>query len=328
MTASLAAILLALGAPVFGAQATAVRRGDLLVHVKATGTSSAEGVFRLKSTIDGRLENVSAATSTWRAAGDTLALLADKDLAAMIDAKGSQDQDVVEDRWKRVYRPTPVRCPDDCYILKVFARARNWVKPQAVLFEAARALRMTGRVTGPDAALVREGMPIAYWPAGEPQRRMAGRVTQLARERDGGASFTLEVPRERLMPPGARWEGEIVPLRKDDVLLVPTAALIRHEGRVYLPVLVSTGVTSDDLTQITAGADERRGILVLDDSQLHGAARHSARAEAPARELISRDEEIPAAPAPRAAPPPKPAPAPRPAATNSHDDGDDPYGDQ
>lgn len=330
MRLALAAALLVLRLPAWGAEAGAVRRGDLIVRVKATGTVAAEDVFRLKSAIEGRVEEVTASSMTWRRGGEKLAALSNKELAAMIDAKGSLDQDVVEDRWKQVYRPTPVRCPDDCYVLKVYARPRAWVKPQAVLFEAAKRLKMIGRVGALDARLLRDGMAIAFWPASDPSRRLTGRISGLvmdAGDRDeAGATFTVEVPRDLIFPPNTAWEGELVPVRRDDVLMVPTAALIRQGGAVYLPVRVSTGITTEQFTQIVGGAEERREILVLDEAQLRGARRHARDAEPPAVEL--RGRAAPAAEAPPAEKEKKTPPARPPKARDDGYGGEDPYGDQ
>ena len=88
-----------------------VHRGDLVVHIKVSGTVVPEDVFRLKSTIAGRIESINPSSFSWRGADEPLAMLAHKELAAMIDARGGQDQSIMEDRWDRVYRPTPIRCP-------------------------------------------------------------------------------------------------------------------------------------------------------------------------------------------------------------------------
>jgi hypothetical protein len=117
---------------------------------------------------------------------------------------------------------------------------------------------------------------------------------------------------DRYFPPGTEWEGEIVPSVKHDVLMVPTAALIDYGGETYLPVRVSTGVTTDDFTQITAGAHDKREILVLDDARLKGAGRHRRVVDQAAIE--AREKEIEAAAPPPPAPPPPAAdetPAPQ-----------------
>src|SRR3569832_72772 len=112
--------------------------------------------------------------------------------------------------------------------------------------------------------------------------------------------------------------------------MVPTAALISHDGMTYLPVRVSTGVTGDEYTQITAGIEEKREVLVLDDAALHGAARHSRTVDRAALELRRRESDGKAAPDGTAPAADGQTPPERQPATLDDKDygGEDPYGDQ
>lgn len=335
MRTILAAFLLLPATAALAATPGSVHRGELVVRVHVAGTVVPEDVFRLKSTIDGRIESINTSSYTWKGADEPLAMLAHKELAAMLDAKGVVGQELLEDRWQRVYRPTPVRCPDTCFVLKVYSKAHTWVKPQAVMFEASRRLKMVGRVRPEDAPLVRDGMDLTFWAVKDPTRKLTGRIARFVLDVQGqnvdpGGSFALYMSPDRYFDPGTEWEGEIVPLRKNDVLTVPTSALIRHEGNVYLAVRVSTGITTADVTQITAGAEEKREFLVLDDKELNGTQRHKQDVDRSAIEAHRREIEHLSAPAgttDSASPDDKPRRQP-----SSMDDkdygGEDPYGDQ
>ena len=347
MSSVLAAVLLASSLPALGASTGQVRRGELTIRVKITGTVVPEDVFRLKSAIDGRVETVNTSSFTWRGSDEHLAMLAHRELAAIIDARGTQEQGMVEDRWSKVYRPTPVRCPDTCFVLRVYARARAWVKPQAVLFEAARKLAMVGRVRPEDVPLIHDGMDLTFWATNNPKKKMTGRVTRFildiqGENRDPGGTFTLYMSPDRYFDPGTEWEGEIIAGRKNDVLTVPTGALIRSGDAIYLPVRVSTGVTTSESTQITAGAEEKREFLILDDDKLQAVERYKQPVDRAAVDKRRREIEAAAAPhaaespavqAPdpdKAAAPAAEPPAPRQPATVDDKDygGEDPYGEQ
>ncbi|OGS41427.1 MAG: hypothetical protein A2506_00035 [Elusimicrobia bacterium RIFOXYD12_FULL_66_9] len=331
MIAALAALGLILSVPSQGAEISAVRRGNLVVKVKVAGTVVPDDIFRLKSTIEGRVESVMTSSYTWRGADQTLAFLAHKELAAMIDSKGSQSQELMEDRWQRVYRPTPIRCPDTCFVLKVFAKARSWVKPQAVLFEAAAKLKMVARVRPEDAHWVKDGQMLTFWSLKDPKKTYQGRVTRYILDVQGqkvepGGSFVLDMSPSRYFDPGTDWEGEIVAAEKKDVLTVPTAALIQHGGAVYLPVRVSTGITTASLTQITSGAAERHEVLVIDDEQLKDAQRHKQTVDRAA--LERRREELEKNGQGRPADMEETRSQRRqPSTLDERDYGDDPYGD-
>lgn len=272
-----------------------VKRGDLEIKVKVTGTVIPDDIFRIKATIDGRVESVLTSTYVWRGADQPLAFLAHKELAAMLDSKGTQNVDILEDRWQRVYRPTAARCPDTCFILKNFLKAKSWVKPEQVMFEAAATLKLVGRVRPEDAAWVKDGQELKFWPVNDPKRVLKGRVTRYILDIQGqkvepGGTFTLLMSPLRYFDPGTEWEGEIIPEAKKDVLYVPTSALVRGDDGIYLPVKVSTGLTTLGLTQITAGAEVNKEILILDDAQLHGAPRHKQEADAAALRRIAREQ--------------------------------------
>ena len=302
--ALLLAALCAVPAP---AQETGtVRRGPIDQGVRVIGTTLPVDIFRIKSTIDGRASRVWTSTGVWAGADQDLGMLINKEFAALSDARKSTSQEVLEDRWQTVYQPTRLRCPYPCYILKAFARSDVWVKPRTVLFEAAAHLRMAGWVRPEEAHMVRDGMTLTYWAVKDPSKRFTAKISKYVRDVQGqkvqpGGSFNLDLVMgpEHFFPPGTEWAGIVVPSRKANVLTVPTDALIRFGDSVYLPVKVSTGITTPEMTEITAGVDEKRPILILADPALRAAARHKLEADLSMPPPTAEDGASPAAPAPR-----------------------------
>lgn len=268
LAAALAALLLA---PVLGrAQKTdEIARGTFKVLVRAQGTVLVEDVFRLKSTIEGRVEAVSVSSFTWVDRRTPLGFLANTELAALVDARGTTSREILEERWQKVFKPTPIRCPDTCFILKVFTRPKLWVQPEAVLIEAASRLRLSGRVRPGDGGWVKDGQLMRYWPRKDPKRKQEVRVEKFVLDVQGermdpGGRFTALLNEDRYLDPGTEWEGLILALAKKGVLSVPTSALLVHNGEVFLPVRVSTGITTYDHTEISAGVVDRQRFLVLE----------------------------------------------------------------
>lgn len=296
----LAAAALTLCASARAQETVAVRRGTLEVKVKVTGTVVPEDVFRLKSAIDGRIEAVLASTGAWYSSSQALSFLANKELAALVDSKGTTQREILESRWQDVYHPIPVRCPGNCFLLKTYAKTKLWVKPRTILFEAAGRLLMVGRVRPEDAHWIKDGQDLVFWAVKDPGRTYKGRVTKYVLDIQGeavepGGTFTLEMSPDRWFPPGTEWEGTIVPLSRRNVLIVPTGALIRKGSDVFLPVRVSTGITTQTLTEVSAGVDNGRKVLVLDDSQLREAERHQQQIDYDAIERRRTEGEAPEA---------------------------------
>ena len=287
-------------APASGQQAGAVRRGTIDQVVSVVGTVLPIDIFRLKSTIEGRTSRVWTSTGIWVDSDQDLGFLVNKEFAALSDARNSTDQTVLEDRWQTVYQPTRLRCPYPCYILKAFARSDVWVKPRTVLFEAAAHLRMTGWVRPEGAHLVRDGMTLQYWSLKDPKTRFSTKIVHYARDVQGlqvrpGGTFTLDLVMRpgHFFPPGTEWAGVVVTAKKENVLMAPTDALIRFGDDVYLPVKVSTGITTPEWTELSAGVEEKRALLDLSDAQLRQAQRHK----------MEVDLSIPAQSGEEAAPP-------------------------
>ncbi|HAH08416.1 MAG TPA: hypothetical protein DCM05_18130 [Elusimicrobia bacterium] len=250
-----------------------VRRGPFRAVVRAQGTVVAEELSHIDSTIEGRIEMVDAAPGDWKDEDDDLATLATLELAAMLDAKSSNSAGIIKDRWQKVFKPNSVRCSARCYVTKAFAKPKKVVKPGAVLFEVAKKLRLIGRIRAGDAKWIREGQLLTFWDARKPGDKRQARVEKLFLDVQGqkvspGASFSVLLSPKLFLPPGTEWEGEIVVSDKKSTLKVPTSALLRHGDEVFLPVRVSTGITTYEETEILSGVSERARFLLLDPDKM------------------------------------------------------------
>lgn len=288
----------------WGQQTMEVRQGDLDQEVRVIGTVVTADIFRLKSTIEGRADQIWTTTGVWANPDQDLGLLLNKEFAALMDAHSTTDRKVLAERWKPVYQPTHVRCPYECFILKSFVPSQAWVKPRAILFEAAASLRLMGRVRPEEAHLVRDGMLLDYWAVNHPARRLQTRVAHYLLDVQGekvqpGGSMDIALGPDQFLPPGTDWEGLVVPTRKKGVLMVPTNALLRFGGDTFLPVKISTGITTRDWTEIEAGVEAKRKILILVEDQILDAQRHKLEMDYSAlRQRLNR-ETRPAAPKPQ-----------------------------
>ena len=287
----------------FAQESDEVTRGPLRVHIETEGTVRAEEIFRIHSTIEGRIETLTAKELRWAAAQDELGTMLTAELAAIMDARASTPSQTLEDRWKRIYKPTPLRCPQECFILKIYAREGKVVAPNTLLIEAAHKLRLVGRVRPGDAKWIREGQLVDYWPKNDPKNRNQGRVEKFILDVQGetvepGGTFTILLDSKHYLDPETEWVGEITILAKKDVLRVPTEALLHFDGEVFLPIRVSTGVTSYGTTEITAGVSERQHFLPLAPGEAQAVPRHTPDRQPPS-ELGPAPEPEPAPPARR-----------------------------
>jgi hypothetical protein len=281
-TLPLALAALALwAAPAAAQQEVELRRSDIQIVVHVQGSVIATDMIRLKSQIEGRVEDLDATTYTWVLGGRPLGYLANKEMAAILDSHTTTVKGVVEERWRKVYNPTPIRCPSDCFMMRIFTKSKELLKPRALLFEAAQKLQMVGRVRPEDAPYVRDGQTLEFWPLNSPNRKLKARITHYVLDIQGekvmpGGSFTMDLSPSRYFDPGTEWEGVIIPIIKKNVLVLPTPAIIEQDGVTYVAIRISTGLTTSALTEVTAGLPEHHRVLVPDRTKSAGFERHQA----------------------------------------------------
>ncbi len=250
-----------------------ITRGPLNVLVQAQGSVRADEVFRINATIAGRVEKVFAKPRTWYKRGESMGYLLTDDFAALMDAKATTPGEIMEERWQKVYQPSHMKCGlTSCFTLKVYARPKRWVLADHALIEAARKLRLVGRIRPGDGSLIKKGQLVNFWPVGKPEMRKQARVERFIFDKQGtkinsGGTFTVLLNRRHYLDPGTEWEGHVVVDVKKDVLRIPTEALIRHGNEVFAVIRISTGITTYDITEIRGGASENQRYLMLDNAR-------------------------------------------------------------
>lgn len=259
-----------------------VTRGVIRVLVHTEGTVRAEDVFRLHSTIEGRVEEIEASSFTWVRRRTPLLHVLPKEMAAILDAKAPTPGQIIEERWERYYRPKPVECSSECFILKVFAREKTWVQPQTLLIEAAKKLRLIGRIRPGESHWIKRGQLITFWAKAAPKERHQSRVDSFVLDIQGqrvdpGGTLTVLLNRSRYLDPGTEWEGYVTAVEKQDALRVPTGALIIHDGQTFLPIRVSTCITTQEITEIVSSLPEHAKALRLPSSVPECADRHGVK---------------------------------------------------
>ncbi|HBL17751.1 MAG: hypothetical protein A2X36_12295 [Elusimicrobia bacterium GWA2_69_24] len=276
------------------------KRGTLRVLIHTGGTVRTEDVFQISSSIEGRVEEVRPKPYFWATGRTAIGYVLNQELSALMDSRQTTPSQILEERWQRMYKPTPIRCPGTCFVLKIFARPTKWVKPGALLAEAASRLRLVGRVRPGDTHWIRDGQILTFWAKNDPKKRLQGRVEQFKLDVQGeliepGGTFTCLLDERHYLEPETEWEGEITALVRKDVLRVPTEALISFNGETFLPVRVSTGITTYDETEISSGITERSRFLILSTASVSSVGFHRPSGTARPPEAVLPEDTAPRA---------------------------------
>ena len=247
---ALAAVAL-LSRPAAAQELLLVADKTIAIQIKAEGVVEAQDAFLLRSAGEGRVETVDVSSGQWALKRAALATMADADMTALMDSPTSTPKDILKSRWKPVYQAVPIECRKDCFILKVFVAPKNQVKAHAALFEAARALVMTGKILGDASRFARDGQVLRYWPKEHPDPRRSIELSGYKPPPDDETSsaalegiFSREMPENNWLAPGTAWEGLIVAATFQDPLAAPGGSLVCVGEDAFFAVRFPTGTMS------------------------------------------------------------------------------------
>lgn len=244
----------------------------LEISVPIKGTVTLEDQAKLTSPLTGRVETMVVQERTWIKAGKPLAYLADTKTAALLDYRGMTPKDVLLKQWKSVYYLSPVVCKQDCFVIRRFALEGTHIRPGDPLFQVAYRIALVGQVSPAYLSWIENGQELTYWPVSNPLKKRMALVQNYVVQKStvAGGVFTSYIQMDHY-PDALQWEGKIVPTpQESNALVVPTTALVYYQGKVFLPLEVSIGLATPDLTEITAAGPLQgdNPILVLNDAQL------------------------------------------------------------
>lgn len=235
-----------------------VQRGTIAIYAPISGVvvPAEETVITAKK--DGRIEALPVASLTPFKKHALLALESSPDLAAIIDANATTPEEVVEQRWQSLYKPMKVRAPFDGFLLDTKVGLKEMVKAGEPLFTVTRELVFQASVPLQDTTGMASGKTAWLWRPSNPELKMAARVLQIL---PGNPTPDQAQVRIELLPapdiaaplPGTLLDGEVSVAEHRDVVTVPSAAIRRSQGRSFVYVQVSEGLTDGTNTEITSG---------------------------------------------------------------------------
>ncbi len=218
---------------------------------------------------------------------------------------GVAEAEAALDRARVELSKTVIRAPFAGTVTEVRAEVGEWITPSPpgipmpAVIEVIdpEAIYVEVPLDEVDVGRVREGMPARVTFDAYPDRAWAGRVTRVApfvREvLEQNRTFDIEVELEdrefsRTLKPGTSADVEVILRARDDVLRIPSYALLEgdrvlvlREGRL-LETELETGLRNWEYTEIVRGLDE--GALVvasLDRAEVRAGVRARVAEELP-----------------------------------------------
>lgn len=244
-----------------------VRRGDIAVRVRLSGSVQPRNRLEIKPQVAGRIESILVAEGDRVSKGQTLAWMSSSDRAALLDAARAKGEDEVK-KWEDTYRPAPVISPLDGFII-----ARNKEPGQAVsladvILVMADKLIVRADVDETDLAHMAKGKQVTSTLDAYPDDSFRGVIEHIAYESRLVNNVTVyEVRINPLSAPkdfraGMTANIELVAASSRDTLLAPLEAVTQRRGRKSVRRMSAAGNKSEDVA-VETGITDGRNIEII-----------------------------------------------------------------
>jgi multidrug efflux pump subunit AcrA (membrane-fusion protein) len=234
-----------------------IRKGPLSAEVPIEGRAQPYNTWPAFAPFDGQVQSVLVLPGQWVTKNETLVVLIDKELAAMLEAEPTTPPEIVAKRWGVAYRPAEVRCPfDNGYVVNVLVRGRQMVRSGDPLLSAAPALKITSPATTPAVTGLVQGATAVVWTKRDPDTTYKGSLLEVKPEgrdasgRQQPAEVTVLLPaRAEGIDSGADMQGKILFVRQD-VLKIPSSAITHVDGKAFATVELRVGADNGEEAEL------------------------------------------------------------------------------
>ena len=266
-------------------------RGDIRVHVLATGTIQPFTRVEIRAPQKGRVEEVRSDEGNRVRTGSVLALLSGEDRISLVDAansmieeaKKSGDEDALRDARaaretaERAYLPISVTSPLPATVIKRSCQPGQYVGVNEVLFVLSDRLVAGVEVDETDIGKVFVGQRAVITLDAFPQDRVTGRVVKISQEGRIVSNVVIYDVQVNAEAVPSNWSSgmtanvELLIHDLKDIILVPVGA-VRQTGMDKMVMLldgkphpqrIETGATDGKMIEVTSGLSEGDSLIVM-----------------------------------------------------------------
>ncbi|MCG3204647.1 MAG: Multidrug resistance protein MdtA [Elusimicrobia bacterium] len=275
-------------------QTVKVLEGPLEKTVDATGEVAPLNRVEIKPPLAGRIEQILVDEGSQVKAGQILAWMSSNDRAAILDAARAKGMEEVK-KWEDSYKPTPLVAPLSGVIILRNAVVGQTVDAGTILFAMSDKLIVLTYVDEVDIGRIKIGMPARINLDAFPDRPVRGHVTHILYEGKNVSNvitYGVKIQPESI-PPFFRSQMtanvQLLLESKDNVLVVPLAALQESQGQTLVLVPGSKGKPDLKPVQVGLKTDESAEIisgLSAGDVVLIGSGRYAPQKEGGSNPLM------------------------------------------
>jgi membrane fusion protein, macrolide-specific efflux system len=253
--------------------------GEIHTAVSATGTVLPYNRLEIKPQVNGRMETVLVIEGQKVRRGQILGWMSSTERAALIDAARAQGTASVK-YWEDAIKPIAVIAPINGTVIVRGIEPGQTAQTTAAILVLSDRLIVKADVDETDIGRVKEGQRVIISLDAYPDVKVNGRVDLIEYESKTVNNVTMyevniipeSVP--AVYRSGMTADVSIIEKAKEDVLLVPTDALVAENGNFYLWITtgsgknprkhaIKIGMSDDQNTEVLSGLNANDSIAVM-----------------------------------------------------------------
>ncbi|TGN17304.1 efflux RND transporter periplasmic adaptor subunit [Leptospira idonii] len=250
-----------------------VKRGNLNVFVRATGSVQPKNRLEIKPPIAGRIESVLVEEGNVVSKGKMLAWMSSTERAALLDAARAKGANELKE-WEDLYKPTPVLAPLRGLVIANNIRPGQTVTQQDILYVLSDSLIVQAKVDETDLSRIKKGQKAMLTIDSFPGEAIRGEVSHIAYEavtENNVTVYTVDInplSHPEFLRSGMSSTVDFIFAEEKDVLVVPNESVFQENGKnfvwvkkgkdseKYVPQEVTLGISDDSYTHLKSGLEE------------------------------------------------------------------------
>jgi len=241
--------------------------GDIRLTVSTTGVVEPQNRLQIKSSINGRIEEILVEEGDKVKKGDILARMSSTERAALVDAARSQGDEALQ-YWEEVYHQSSIVSPIDGEVIVRAVEPGQTVTTSDTVLVLSDRLIVSAQFDETDIGRVELGQNAVITLDAYPQVKIAGVVDHIAYESELVSNVNIydvdvlpqDVP--KFFRSGMSANVEVIEKERKNVILIPAEAIRRDEDRTFVTVKKKPSNGSAE-REIKVGLSDERDIEVV-----------------------------------------------------------------
>ncbi|MDO8535689.1 MAG: efflux RND transporter periplasmic adaptor subunit [Candidatus Omnitrophota bacterium] len=253
--------------------------GNIQTSITSTATVQPQNRLEIKPPINGRVEKILVHEGDIVKDGQTLALMSSTERAALLDAAQARGAEAIK-YWEDVYKPTPLLSPIDGEVIVSKDYPGQTITTADVVVVLSDHLIVQAQVDETDIGKIKLDQEVTLSLDAYPQIKIKGKVNHIYYESlivNNVTIYQVDILPDKVPPDfrsGMSATVNIVETAKDNVLILPAAAVKRGKEGTYvlMPVAgnekseehkIETGISDDKNVEIISGLTDNDKVLLI-----------------------------------------------------------------